>query len=494
LTKPSWPRRLWIAITGAFILVGLIVLIVLLTGGPEGGYRVRAIFDNAANLTAGEQVKVAGVPVGSVQSIEPTPQAKAAVVMAIGNTAFQPFRVDAYCIIRPQSLLGEKYVDCRPTEPRAEGTPPAKPLPVIPEGREGAGQHELPVQNTSSPVDVDLLTDINRLPQAQRLRIILNELGATFLGRGEDLHELIVRANPALRETNRVLAILAHENRVLSQLAVNSDRALAPLAAVRQHFADSFVQQNTVATASARHEAALARNLELFPGFLEQLAPAMERVQKFADETIPTFVDLGKAAPAINRIFTQLPAFSQSSTLYFTSLGKFGQTAGPALKASEPLLERLETLGNSARPFASNLSTLFTNLRSTGGIERLMDFIFLTAGASNGYNSLGHFLRADLISSNCVTYRAEPEGGCVGNFIGESSSKATASSLRSGSADSGEGFSSSALLHTLAQIGGARSESSEKSASGAPSSSGESGPGHAISHASRLLLNYLLGE
>ena len=144
----------------------------------------------------------------------------------------------------------------------------------------------------------------------------------------------------------------------------------------------------------------------------------MERVRKFADETIPVFTDLGKAAPAINRIFTQLPAFSNSSTLYFTSLGKFGQTAGPALKASEPLLERLEALGNSARPFASNLSSLFTNLRSTGGIERLMDFIFLTSGATNGYNSLGHFLRADIISGNCVALQGGSDTqACAGELL-----------------------------------------------------------------------------
>ena len=496
MTTLPWARnpKPWILAGGVLLLAGLIALIVVLTGGSGDPYEVRATFDNAANLSAGEQVKVAGVPVGSVESVVPTPQAKAAVVMNISNSAFQDFRKDAYCIIRPQSLLGEKYVDCRPTEPRPEGTPPPPPLSVIPQGREGAGQRELPVQNTSSPVDVDLLTDINRLPQAQRLRIILNELGAAFLGRGEDLHELIIRANPALRETNRVLEILAHENRVLSELAVNSDRALAPLAAVRQHFADSFVQQNTVATASARHQAALARNLELFPGFLEQLAPAMERVRKFADETIPVFTDLGKAAPSINRIFTQLPAFSQSSTLYFTSLGKFGQTAGPALKATEPLLERLEALGNSARPFASNLSSLFTNLRSTGGIERLMDFIFLTSGATNGYNSLGHFLRADLLSSACVSYRAEPTSGCIGNFLGEST-KASASSLgSSSSAEASEGSSDAALLHTLEQVGGAHSSSSSQKSGANASSGSENGPGHAISHASRLLLNYLLGE
>jgi ABC-type transporter Mla subunit MlaD len=509
VTTLPWERnpKPWIAGAAAVLLAGLIALIVVLTSGSSDPYQVRGIFDNAANLTSGEQVKVAGVAVGSVESITPTPQAKAAVVMNISNQAFQDFRRDASCIIRPQSLLGEKFVDCRPTEPRAVGAPEAKPLRIIPHGQEGEGQRELPLQNTSSPVDVDLITNINRLPQAQRLRIILNELGAGFAGRGEDLHELILRANPALRETNRVLEILANENHVLTKLSVDSDRALAPLAAVRKQFADSFVQQNVVATASARHEAALARNLALFPGFLEQLGPAMERVREFADETIPTFTELGKAAPAINRIFTQLPAFSNSSTISFTSLGKLGKTAGPALKATEPLLERLEALGNSAQPFANNFSSLLTNLRSTGGIERLMDFIFLTAGAANGYNSLGHFLRANIVSSNCVVYRAVPTTGCIANFFPseESASNATASSL--GGAEHSAGPSNAALAQTLALLerykqgsGSSAPAAGESGAGGtsatpaAESRSGGTSASAAGSHASRLLLNYLLGE
>ena len=44
---------------------------------------------------------------------------KAVIVMKITDPGFQDFREDASCVIRPQSLIGEKYVDCRPTLPRA---------------------------------------------------------------------------------------------------------------------------------------------------------------------------------------------------------------------------------------------------------------------------------------------------------------------------------------------------------------------------------------
>ncbi len=254
-------------VAGAACVAALVavVLLAISAGGGEGGYKVRAIFDDAANIIPGENVKIDGVKVGTVGSVTPTPQEQAAVVLNIENPGFEDFRSNATCTIRPQALLGEKFVDCLPTEPRVEGTPLAPPLQKIPAARKVPASCFCPSQNTHSPVDPDLLNDITRLPERQRLTIILNELGVGLAGRGSDLNAVIRRANPALQELDKVLAILASENHVLAKLAVDSDKALQPFAAVRKQFAEYFAQSNTVAQASGRHLGALNRNLELFP-------------------------------------------------------------------------------------------------------------------------------------------------------------------------------------------------------------------------------------
>ncbi len=97
-----------------------------------------------------------------------------------------------------------------------------------------------------------------------------------------------------------MLAIFAGENKVLAKLAVDSDRALQPFAAVRNRVADFIVQSNTVARATAKQRGALARNFADFPAFLRELGPAMERIAQFADQTTPTFANLEVAAPGIN--------------------------------------------------------------------------------------------------------------------------------------------------------------------------------------------------
>ena len=423
---------------GAACVVALVALVLLAisAGGGGGGYTVRAIFDDAANIIPGENVKIDGVKVGTVGSVTPTPQEQAAVVLHIENPGFTDFRSNATCTIRPQALLGEKFVDCLPTQPRVEGTPAPPPLQKIPAGQEGAGERLLPVQNTHSPVDPDLLNDITRLPERQRLTIILNELGVGLAGRGSDLNAVIRRANPALQELDKVLAILASENHVLAKLAVDSDKALAPFAAVRKQFADYFVQSNTVAQASAKHLGALESNLKLFPAFLRQLGPAMERLAAFADQTTPVFTNLGIAAPAINQTFTHLPAVSKSSETFFTSLGKTAKQSGPALVAIEPLLSRLSSLGTAAKPFAGNFSTLLSSLRSTGGLERIMDFIFLGAGSANGYDALGHFLRTEGLGTICLKYQLTPAPGCSANLNSTTGTTATASAVSKASTTS----------------------------------------------------------
>ena len=405
-------RRRAVAGIAAACLVAALVALALSAGGSNGNYEVRAIFDDAGNIIPGEQVKIAGVKVGKVTSVTPTPQAKAAVVLKIDNDGFKDFRSDASCEIRPQALIGEKYVDCLPTQPRVPGTPLPPQLAKIPSGHEGEGQYLLPVKNNSSPVDVDLLGDINRLPERQRLTIILNELGAGLAARGSDLHEVIIRANPALREFDRVLSILQSENQVLVRLAEDSDRALAPFARVRQQVADFLAQSNTVAQASAAQRGALARNLQLFPPFLRQLVPSMERLEKFADQTLPTFTDLNKAAPSISQAFVSLPGFSKSSEKFFTNFGQTAKRSGPALTASKKLLAQLKALGTPAKPFSENLASLFTSLRDTGGLERIMDFIFLGAGAANGYDQLGHFLRTEGVGGACVKYFVTVNASC----------------------------------------------------------------------------------
>ena len=189
------------------------VVLIALSSGEEGNsYKVRAIFDNAGFVIPGEDVKVAGVKVGTIDSLDVTEDYKAAVVLDITDEGYQDFRQDAECTVRPQGLIGERFVECTPTQVRTAGAEPPPELEKIDDGP-GEGQYLLPVDRTSKAVDLDLINDIMREPVRERLSIILSDLGIGVAGRGKDLKAVIRRANPALKETDQVLKILGEPER-----------------------------------------------------------------------------------------------------------------------------------------------------------------------------------------------------------------------------------------------------------------------------------------
>jgi virulence factor Mce-like protein len=417
----------------ALLFVAVSAVVVFGTGANDGGdYKVRAVFDNAVSVIQGEDVKVAGVVVGSIDSLDVTPQNKAAVVLRIDDPAFQDFRKDSTCTIRPQSLIGEKFVECKLTQPRPQGAPLPPPLDQIKRGP-GKGDYLLPLANTSTPVDIDLINNIMRLPQRERLRIILNEFGTAVAGNGTALKGAIRRANPALRETDQVLDILAKQNKVLAQLATNSDTILGPLAREKRQVSRFIDHAGSVAQATAERRAALEDNIATLPKFLAELTPTVRDLSAFADEATPVFSDLRPVAPDVSRLIEALGPFSQAGIPAFESLGDAAKVGTPAMQALLPIAQDLQSFAKTSKPVAANLAALTTSFSKTGGVERLMDYIFYQVAAINGFDSFGHYLRAGLLVNLCVNYSIDPVSGCSARFdsaVSASSAKATPSSLK----------------------------------------------------------------
>ena len=438
--------------TGALLVFALVGAAVFAVGATDTGgstYEIRAIFDDVASAVPGEDVKIAGAKVGSIGEMTVTPNHKAAVVLEITETGFTPFHDDAHCTIRPQSLIGEKYVECEP------GSPSRPEIKEIHDGLPGEGQHLLPLKNTSAPVDLDLVNNVMRLPYRQRFAIILNELGAGFAGRGQDLNELIHRANPALRETDRVLKQLADENVTLKNLASESDRALAPLARDRKHLSGFIRNANEVGEATAARRADIERSIQKLPEFLRQLKPTMQDLGALADEMTPTLTDLDRAAPGLGRLVVQLGPFSRSANRSLKTLGDAADVGGPVLQRARPVVQDLKSFAHNARPVSKNLDDLTASLDKTGGLEQFMNYIFFQMTAINGFDEISHYLRASLLVNTCSTYVTAGEApGCGAHFsptASVSTANASGSLANGGKAPKAAAASPASALGKLAQ-------------------------------------------
>jgi phospholipid/cholesterol/gamma-HCH transport system substrate-binding protein len=475
-------------------------------GGSGTSYEVRGIFDNGAFMVTGEDVRIAGAKVGSVSSVDVTmpgewanrnespDPGKAVVVMSINDAAFQDFRRDASCLIRPASLLGERYVDCQPTQPRAPQTEPPPPLKVIPDGQPGAGQRFLPLQNNGKEVDIDLVNNIMREPFADRFRLILNDLGASLAGRGKDLEAIVKRADPALRATDRLLAQLAHQNHELARLAKNSDQVLTPLARERAKVAGFIRNANTAGEATAEKSAALEAGFAKFPAALQALRRQMVQLKNFSDQARPTFADFAQAAPNITRSTKALGPFAQAATPSLTSLGDAAAKSTKPIVASDQFLVRAKRLAQKAGPGASSLNSLLSTLRKTGGNRQLMGLIFNSLGSINGFDNYGHFLRATVVlNPSCVSLVNQVVLSCAANWNSQVTGKtASPSQVIPPPADLSAGAATGSTGGTTVPLD---AQGDLAGASKAPSPARHGRKPHAPSlRAARDLLNTVIGK
>jgi virulence factor Mce-like protein len=388
-------------------LVGALSAYVVLTAGFGGDekntYWVE--LDNAFGLIRGGDLKVAGVRAGQITKIELDRRTKHALVgFRIDRRGFGSLRRDVHCESRPQSLIGEYFLDCLP------GTSPQKLKP-------GA---RIPVQQTASTIAPDLVNDVLREPQRERLRIIVSELGAGVAGRGPELNAAIRRAIPALRETDRTLKLLGEQNQLLADLTVNADTVVGDLAANRKDVGRFVETANDTAQASAERRPQIAAGLQRLPGFLEQLQPTMKSLGKVADEQTPALQQLDAAAPQLTRFLDLLAPFAQASRPAVRSLGQASITGDKAAKAAAPTVSLLNGVAAGTPEAAKDLSIVLQHLddrknaiekdpRSPGGqgytgLEALLQYVYDQTTSTAVYDQNSHIFKVALFASKCANY------------------------------------------------------------------------------------------
>src|SRR6478735_6645424 len=125
-----------IVIAAGFTLscFGLILFLWTAFGGPvplkPESYRIKAYFPEATQLAVESDVRIGGVSVGKVKSIELAPIDKqvngqdTTVAEIEIEPEFAPINSDAEAILRQKTLLGETYVELTSgTDPSDVGAP-----------------------------------------------------------------------------------------------------------------------------------------------------------------------------------------------------------------------------------------------------------------------------------------------------------------------------------------------------------------------------------
>jgi virulence factor Mce-like protein len=403
-------RRALVAL--AVVAIAAAAAVVHFARGGHGAttYRVDAVFDSGRGVLSGGRVKIAGATVGVVDDVRLTKDRKALVEMRI-DKRFAPFRSDAHCSIRVRGLVGDAAVNCQP------GTPAGTPLPTGERGRP-----TVPLAQTSVPVTLTDFFEIWQAPVRDRLRLLLNSLGMGLAGRGDDLNDLLLRANPALVKARRVLAIVVSHRRTLARAITDSARATRELASDRPAIASFVAEAATTSRLTATHERALGAGIAGLPPLLRRSTRALTTLDAINRDGLPVVENLHAAAPPLERLTDGAAPFARAA-------GPALAAVGPALKAGErtaglltPVGRALARFTKSAAPAAALQSELQTNLRDSGAYENLLKVFYYGAASTSRFDAVSHLDPSHLVVSPCaLANNATIPEGCDYHYVSQSS-------------------------------------------------------------------------
>lgn len=408
------------------VKLGLIALGVLVAGWLVFGFvkakldersvTVTAVFEDTGELSKGTLVRIGGIDVGKVKSVDLDRGGRTATVeMQLTYTPGEethavPLYSDLNAAIRFKTLLGGPNV-----------------VVDLDRGTPGAGRYDgepIPVARTSTQVELDDITAVIQDDPQRGLESLLDELPrglrdpeapAAALGELAEAAPVGTRAVRALRgEQDGDLRALIRNAAAVVQAVDGPDRPVGGLVS----------SGATTVQATARSEAAIDHMLELGApvqrravATLRQLDGTLGRADPVVDLLLPTADDVGPTADRLQRTLRLAdPLLADAEPLLralrpaVSDLAIAGRQGVPLLDALEPTLTRVDgqVLPNLAEVDPVSKRPTFQMIGPTlaglGGIAAGFD-----AEANFGRLGGGGGERVVSDSLPCQTFFTDPE-------------------------------------------------------------------------------------
>lgn len=187
---------------------------------PGGGSdkEITAYFADSAGLFVGNDVGVLGVPVGTIESVEPVGDS-VKVVMNVDGDIDLP--ADARAVVTARSIATDRYVEL---------------TPVYRGGEKMADEADIPLERTTTPVDFDeVLGTLSQFAEdiggkgnegtAQAVNTFLEQSAGAFRGNGEKLNEAILGLGEAATavegQTDNIVNTMGSLDVLTQSLAAN---------------------------------------------------------------------------------------------------------------------------------------------------------------------------------------------------------------------------------------------------------------------------------
>ncbi|HWM12817.1 MAG TPA: MlaD family protein [Solirubrobacteraceae bacterium] len=386
--------RIAAMVTFALSCFGLLLFLWLAFGGPiplkPQGYRFQVSFAEATALATEADVRISGVPVGRVKTIEPDNQTGRSVVVIELQSRYAPMPSDARAILRQKTLLGETYVELTPGSRDAE--------PVDDGGMLDEGQ-------VSPTVQLDEIYRTFDSDTRQAFQAWMQEQAKAIGDHGRDVNDALGNLAPFAEDAAVLVDILNRQEGAVTNLVSNTGVVFEALTARGDQLRSLIENSNRVFQATAARDEQLKEAFIALPTFERESQATLERLAEFSVDTDPLVTQLRPAARELSPTLRDLGALAPDLEVFFRELGPLIDASVKGFPAAEQVLE-------DARPLIAQLDPA---MRQLGPIvdfiglykPELTSFFANTPAATQARDPQGiHYLRTTnpLNAENLAVY------------------------------------------------------------------------------------------
>ncbi|MFZ0043238.1 MAG: MlaD family protein [Solirubrobacteraceae bacterium] len=287
-----------VAALAALGLALIVVVYILLSSGSS--YQVRAVFQNASQIVSGDQVKVAGVPVGTVSGIGITANGQAVVTLTVSEKNYQPLRQGTQATIRETSLSGiaNRYVELTPASP---------PHPTIP------NNGVITATNTTSEVDLDEIFNTLNPATLKGLQDVFQGSASEIKGKGKQAQAAFAYLNPAVAASSMLFSEINRNTGAFKNYIVKTGNLVTTLASRSSDLSGLVQHLSTTTGALAAQRTSLAESLQRLPGFMRLANTTFVNLRTALDVLKPLVDDSKPVAPKVEKLLIQLRPLAKNS-------------------------------------------------------------------------------------------------------------------------------------------------------------------------------------
>jgi ABC-type transporter Mla subunit MlaD len=370
-----------IALGFALSCFGLILFLWVAFGGPiplrPESYRVTAYFPEATQLAQESDVRIGGVSVGKVKTVQLAPpedrvngKDTTEAVIEI-EPQYAPIATDAKAILRQKTLLGETYVELTSgSEPDGNPAPVAlgsaasatdtadHPIESVPEGGSlGLGQ-------TVEATQIDEI--FNALDEQTRTAFQdwLQNSAKAIKGHGLDLNDAFGNLGPFASDAANILEVLHRQQHAVNGLVRDTGTVFNAIAQNSNDLSGSITGSNDTFAALASQKQALQDTFAILPTFQHESELTLGRLDRFQADTHPLVRKLLPVANDISPTLHSVRRLSGPLHSLFVDLNPLLDIAKTGLPAARDFIATLRPTLAALEPFLANLNPVIGFLKA----------------------------------------------------------------------------------------------------------------------------------